>query len=100
MDKIAEIRMMFECLPERDIPIVNKFLDKRQFVEIKEIVDSDVAKFVKNNYNVIYSGNMIPTEEEFGIIEQYNILKDLQLVINSQAAAFIDENREEEEFYE
>ena len=97
MDQIAQIRKMFECLPEKDVPIVNKFLDKRQFVEIKEIVDSDVTKFAQKNYSVVFNV-LTPTEKDLDILEQYNALKELQLVINLQAAAFIDEEDDIEDY--
>ena len=44
MKKIEQIRELLQNLPEKDIPIANKLLDKRDFISLKEIVDADVYK--------------------------------------------------------
>ena len=47
MKKIKQIYDLLQNLPEKDIPIAVKLLDKRDFIGLKELVDSDV--YIVNN---------------------------------------------------
>lgn len=93
MNTIDKIRSLFVLLPQRDISIANKFLDKRDFLNLKDLVDSDVTKA----YNTFIK--LMPEDENSEYSEAYiraqviyNDLKDLQSLVDKQAAAFeIDE---------
>lgn len=93
MSTIDKIRNLFKFLPQKDIELANDFLNKRHFVELKELVDSDVTKAFK------LVEKLMPEEEdgqctgEYVIAQAiYNELKTLQSMVDSQASAFeIDE---------
>lgn len=104
MSKINQIREMLNILPEKDIKIANKLLDKRQFVELKELVDSDVFKIGQTKIKLMppadSDGNLLeaPTQEYADAEVKYNQLKELQAEIDVQAAAF-ESDLNDEEFY-
>lgn len=93
MSTIDKIRNLFKFLPQKDIELANDFLNKRHFVELKELVDSDVTKAFK------LVEKLMPEEEDGQCTEEYvvaqaiyNELKTLQSMVDFQAAAFeIDE---------
>lgn len=98
MNTIDKIRSLFILLPQRDIDIANKFLNKRDFLNLKDLVDSDVTKA----YNTFI--NLMPEDENGEYSEAYlraqviyNDLKDLQALVDKQAAAFVID---EVEYYE
>ena len=45
---IIKITNLIQCLPEKDIKFAKKFLKERQFEYLKEIVDSDIYKVLKD----------------------------------------------------
>jgi hypothetical protein len=93
MDTISKIRNLFRFLPQKDIEIANNFLNKRDFLNLKYLVDSDVTKA----YNTFI--RLMPEDENGQYTEEYLLaqtiydeLKDLQALVDKQAAAFeIDE---------
>lgn len=104
MEKIIQIRGMLEFLPtKKDQKIANDLLDKRKFVELKELVDSDVRKLSNRKLQLIPKidddGNLLeePSKEYTEAEERYNKLKELQAEVDIQAAAF--EDPDEESYY-
>lgn len=97
MATITQIREKFSCLPEKDIKIANKLLNKRDFLNLEELVNSDVEKMA----NKYFACNMQedPSKECLAIEEQYNALKDLQSVVSEQASAFKEDLPNEDEEY-
>lgn len=93
MNTIDKIRSLFVLLPQRDINIANEFLNRRDFPNLKDLVDSDVVKA----YDTLLK--LMPEDENGECSEAYiraqviyNNLKDLQALVDKQAAAFeIDE---------
>lgn len=98
MDKIAQIREMLNVLPEKDIKIANKLLDKRQFVELRELVDSDVYKCAKKKFQLELSSGEEPSSEYMEVETYYKSLKDLQDEVTEQAKAF-ESDLDDEEFF-
>ena len=45
---IERIKALMDSLPERDIPLGNRFLSDRNFESLKELVDSAIYKIKKN----------------------------------------------------
>lgn len=45
---VDRIKALISSLPERDIPLGHKFLDKRDFDSLKELVDSAMYKVKKS----------------------------------------------------
>ena len=45
---IKKITNLIQYLPYKDISIAEKFLKERQFEYLKEIVDSDIYKVIKD----------------------------------------------------
>lgn len=95
MNKIDQIREMIDSsLPEKDKRIANSLLDKRKFLELKELVDSDVFKTAKRKTQLLPladdDGNLLeePSPEYAEAEERYNKLEDLQAEVDAQAAAF------------
>jgi predicted transcriptional regulator len=94
---------MLNALPEKDIELANKLLDKRQFVDLKELIDSDVYKINKTKYSLSPrtddDGNLLenPSKEYIYAESKYNQLKELQAEIDLQAEAF--ESISEEYYY-
>lgn len=86
---------MLAFLPEKDIELANKFLDKRDFVRLKELVDSDVIKLGRKVAD--QTSKFVTEHGEEGyymateLDEQFNVLKNLQMEVDIQAAAFMDE---------
>lgn len=98
MNTIDKIRSLFVLLPQRDINIANEFLNKRDFPNLKDLVDSDVVKA----YDTLLK--LMPEDENGECSEAYiraqviyNDLKDLQALVDKQAAAF---EIDEVEYYE
>lgn len=93
MNTISKIRNLFVLLPQKDINLANEFLNKRDFLNLKDLVDSDVTKA----YNTLM--NLMPEDENGECSEAfvkaqviYSNLKDLQTLVDKQASAFeIDE---------
>lgn len=57
---LERIQELILILPEKDIKIVNKYLDKRDFQSIIEIVESDIYKAERsNNVNSNYYSQLI-----------------------------------------
>lgn len=48
---VDRMRVLITSLPEKDIPLGNKFLDTRDFDSLKELVDSAVYKVKKGLRN-------------------------------------------------
>lgn len=98
MNTIDKIRSLFVLLPQRDINIANEFLNRRDFPNLKDLVDSDVVKV----YDTLLK--LMPEDENGECSEAYiraqviyNNLKDLQALVDKQAAAF---EIDEVEYYE
>ena len=105
MTKIEQIREMINAsLPEKDKKIAINLLDKRKFVELKELVDSDVFKEAQSKIKLFPllddDGNLLeePSPEYAEAEERYNKLKDLQDEVNLQAQAFESDLDDEEYF--
>ena len=47
-EPVERMRALIDSLPERDIPLGNKFLSDRNFESLKELVDSAIYKIKKN----------------------------------------------------
>ena len=45
---VDRIRTLISSLPEKDVPLGHKFLDKRDFDSLKELVDSAMYKVKKS----------------------------------------------------
>lgn len=104
MNKIAQIREMLAFLPEKDIKLANNLLDARHFVELKELVDSDVYKLDKKKLNLMSKlGTELETpeivQEYYEVEEKFNKLRELQSEVNFQASAF-ESDLSDEEFFE
>lgn len=98
MNTIDKIRGLFILLPQKDINLANEFLNKRDFLNLKDLVDSDVTKA----YNTFIK--LMPEDENGEYSEDYlraqviyNDLKDLQVLVDKQAEAF---EIDEVEYYE
>ena len=105
MTKIEQIQEMINAsLPEKDKKIAINLLDKRKFVELKELVDSDVFKEAQKKIKLFPlsddDGNLLeePSPEYAEAEERYNKLKDLQDEVNLQAQAFESDLDDEEYF--
>lgn len=92
MATITEICEMFRCLPPKDIPIANKLLFARDFLELKALIDSDVTKLERKRKNNPEDADDIALDEKY--------LKIIQLknAVDEQAAAF--SNDDIENYYE
>jgi hypothetical protein len=109
MNKITLIRQFFVHLPEKDQRFANDFLDKRKFVELKEIVDANVVKLDKKKSAMwkketdaalaanpeLNLSEFIPSEEYMALESTYDDLIQLQTIVDEQALPFL-----EEEFYD
>lgn len=109
MNKITLIRQFFVHLPEKDQRFANDFLDKRKFVELKEIVDANVVKLDKKKSAMwkketdaalaanpeLNLSDFIPSEEYMELESTYDDLIQLQTIVDEQALPFL-----EEEFYD
>lgn len=89
MNTIDKIRGLFVLLPQKDINLANEFLNKRDFLSLKDLVDSDVIKA----YRALEK--LMPEDENGECSEAYvrayviyNDLKDLQSLVDKQASAF------------
>jgi hypothetical protein len=98
MNTIDKIKSLFVLLPSKDIVLANEFLNKRDFLNLKDLVDSDVTKA----YNIFIK--LMPEDENGECSEAYvraqviyEDLKDLQALVDKQAAAF---EIDEVEYYE
>lgn len=91
MTVIEKIKNRLKYLPTKDIELCNKLLDKRQFIELKEIVDSDVYKLAKERDKIAPKrfNERFSTKYE-KMEERYNVLKELQIMVNEQASIFED----------
>lgn len=91
--KLQEIADLFQYLPERDKRIASIWLSRRKFVEIKEIVDSDVT-LVSRQLSASIDNNGLSADEytkSCGEKElQLNKLKELQVKVDAIAKDFID----------
>ena len=99
MKKIKQIYDLLQNLPEKDIPIAVQLLDKRDFIGLKELVDSDV--YIVNNAKFKLSPHYIdeePTLEYLNMENKFNKLKDLQYEVDKQAEAFEPEVINNEDF--
>lgn len=50
-DNVNRIRELISCLPEKDAILAEKYLNKRDFQSILEIVESDLYKLENRKYN-------------------------------------------------
>jgi hypothetical protein len=89
MNTIDKIKSLFVLLPSKDIVLANEFLNKRDFLSLKDLVDSDVTKA----YNILLQ--LMPEDENGECSEAYvraqviySDLKDLQSLVDFQAVAF------------
>lgn len=96
---IDEIKTLFEYLPKKDRELAIRFLDKRDFLSLKELVDSDVYKAGKkmekhlmDNIDDAFTEKYVKEEDEF------NALKDLQYKVKEQAKIFDPEIDEEYDY--
>lgn len=100
MTKIEQISQMINNLPDKDRKIAHNFLNKRKFVELKEIVDSDVVRLKRKlNKAAPKRPEDEPTTKYLNLETAYNAMTDLQTEVNSQAQAFLDLYPEEDNFY-
>lgn len=97
---VERMKALMYSLPERDIPLGHKFLSKRDFESLKELVDSAVYKVKKS----LKTNN--PKEEYLKVnLEDLIKLKsevDLYLAIIEPSEDIFDDFGEceiEEEFY-
>ena len=101
---VERMKALIDSLPERDIPLGHKFLNKRDFDSLKELVDSAIYKVKKN----LKSDN--PREEYMKVnLEDLNMLKsevDMYIIqLEIPEDDMYDENLDfddceiEEEFY-
>lgn len=98
MNTIDKIRSLFVLLPQRDINIANEFLNKRDFPNLKDLVDSDVTKAYDTLLKLMPEDENSECSEAYIIAQViYNDLKDLQALVDKQAAAF---EIDEVEYYE
>ena len=99
MKIINQIRQYFIYLPVKDRKIAENLLDDRKFAELKELVDSDVIKITEKRYKLLLNDGTGLTDEEIikltektaDIEEKYNNLKELQEIVDEQAAPFIED---------
>ena len=103
-EPVERMKALMDSLPERDIPLGYKFLNKRDFDSLKELVDSAIYKVKKN----LKSDN--PREEYMKVnLEDLNMLKsevDMYIIqLEIPEDDIYDENLDfddceiEEEFY-
>lgn len=86
---IDKIRGLFVYLPQKDINLANEFLNKRDFLNLKDLVDSDVVKVYKILEGLLpEEADGIITDECLKMQSIYNALKDLQHLVDIQASAF------------
>ena len=98
MATVAQIKEGLNCLPEKDIKIANKLLDKRDFIGLEELVNSDVYK-ITNKYESLLlerKEGEEPTEEIITLQTQYDAIKSLQEDVSAQAAAFKVEDEDDD----
>ena len=100
MKIVNQIRQYFIYLPVKDRKIAENLLDGRKFAELKELVDSDVVKITEKRYKLLLNDGSGLTDEEIvklaektaDIEEKYNNLKELQEIVDEQAAPFIEDD--------
>ena len=93
MGTLDNIKMLVKHLPERDVKYANKFIEKRQFEDLRDLVDSAIIIVDKN----LASQN---PKEEYKKINTEK-LKQLQAEVYMYCS-YLDisdfDNSEEEEF--
>lgn len=100
MATITQIKEKMKCLPEKDIKIADKLLDKRDFVSLEELINSDVEK-ISIDYDLIVENslNTEPSKKEIELAAQYEEIKELQVWVSEQASAFKEDLFGEEDNY-
>ena len=93
MTTIQKIKENLKCLPEKDIKIAENLLEKRDFIGLEELVNSDVEKTANKYFTALSALEETdsPTQEVINLEAEYQALKDLQSEVAPQAAAFKDE---------
>ena len=87
MGRIETIKNLLSSLIIKgDTKLANTFLEKRDFLSLKEIVDANVYKAEKTMPG-LFNPEIKTTEEEEN---NYNNLKSLQELVNNFANDFID----------
>lgn len=74
---IIKITNLIQYLPEKDIKFAKKFLKERQFEYLKEIVDSDIYKVLKDR------------KKEESVQKYINIDLDALYSLQSELAAYL-----------
>lgn len=102
MNVINQIRELLPNLPtKKDVELATKFLDERHFVELKEIIDSDIAKMRKVKYReeLVAGTDSFDAEKYAAAEETYNKLRELKDLVDPIAQDFLDplQNSDEEE---
>lgn len=75
MNQIKRIENFLQYLPKKDIELATKFIIKRDFESLQELVQSSIIKVRKDNINIIH-------KEEYSNINIEN-LNILQLEVDS-----------------
>lgn len=68
---LKKIEKMIQTLPEKDAVLAKKYLDKRDFQSVLELVDSDLYKADKDKYGKLED---IPDDYVLGLIYLRNEL--------------------------
>lgn len=89
--KIKWMYQMLESLPKDDFELCKKFLDKRQFVELKELIDSNAILVSKQLTKLAPTDDKMLSKRYLDLETTYNNIKALQSEVDIQAAAFMDE---------
>lgn len=104
MNILNEIKEGIKQIPNvKDRNLANSFLGKRDFVNLKELVDSDVTKEFNKINKLINNEATADSEECLTAQMIYNELRELQCLVTEQAKAFLEDDLEyleDLEFYD
>lgn len=104
MNILNEIKEGIKQIPNvKDRNLANSFLDKRDFVNLKELVDSEVTKEFNKIDKLINNETTAHSVECLTAQMIYNELRDLQCLVTEQAKAFLEDDVEclkDLEFYD
>lgn len=92
MTEIEKMKNLIGCLPKKDIAYANKFIEKRDFQSLLELVDSDIIKEENRQTKIIEdTGELDMTIE--------SIISDM-CVLRSSVKSYVDNLTYEPEFPE
>lgn len=92
MTEVEKIKSLIGCLPKKDIAYANKFIEKRDFESLLEIVDSDITKAESQQTKIIESTGDIDMNLE-------SVISDL-CVLRGTVKNYVDNLTYEPEFPE